>query len=237
MTTVSDIVTRVQRRVIDLPTAVQAEVEELVERAHREIMERHSWEVMERRESRTTTSGDPSLGTIATEYFKEYIPGNPPFWTDSYGHTNFLQISSNESEVRAGFNQSATYGPGAPKVLLHRHQASSDDPSGIEWKVYPVPDGLAQTSDGEYTIQIPYYRYLQFPSSNDWFTDNAGWYITAHATAEAFALNWAENRAAEWLARAEAEFRRLRDLDKRRRVSFVDTMVPYKGANDPKLRL
>lgn len=235
MATIETITQRVQRRVIDRPSAVQAEIPDLVRKAHREFQERHSWDEMERREARTTTAFNPSLGTIGTDQFKEYIPEEKPFWTDDLGETYFLQISFSEADVRAAFNQNPTLDFGQPRVLLHKHSTSGI--SGIEWKVYPNPDGLAVTSTGEYSIQIPYYRYSPFPFESDWVTEKAEWYITFKAASEAFGLDWDLDNELKWNARAEGEFLRLRNLDKRLRTSIVETLVPYHNVFAPKLRL
>jgi hypothetical protein len=238
--TVAAIVERVERRVIDLPSHVQAETETLVEKAYREIQRAHNFDVMERRLGLSTTSGDPSLGTLdeaSASLFKEFDPEQKPFWTDDSGETSFLEIAFSEAQVRAMFNQDASLGVGRPRVLLWRHQAGAEDhPGDIELKVYPVPDGLAQTSDGEYSIQVPYYRYLTFPSTSDWFTNNAEWFIIFAATAEAFLLNQDPQQAAIWQAKADKELREVIRVDKRLKVSPVSVLVPYRGATEPKLR-
>lgn len=223
----------------------------LVEEAHRELQELYSFSVMERRESRKTTAGNPSLGLIdaaasATvggspgERFKEYKSDEPPYWTDDSGTTRFLEISFNEAEVRRAYNQDTTAGIGEPRVLLHRHQASDDYPGGTEWKVYPVPNGAANTSDGEYSILIPFYRYLATPTTSDWFTDNAEPFILAAATSKAFELDWDEAKALYWRQRAYGpawdargimggELKRIVNLDKQHNVSHVHTLIPYAG--------
>lgn len=260
MATLAEIVARVERRVIDLPTAVSAESQTLVEEAHRELQELHNFAVMERRESRRTTLGNPSLGLINAaaassggvtivggspgEFFKDYNHNERPFYTDDFGVTRYLRISMNEGEVRAAFIQDNDLGLGAPQVLLHRHGASlTSEPGAVEWKVYPVPDGLCQTEDGEYPILIPFYRYFAAPATSDWFTANAAEYLVAKATAEAFLLNWDEARYAAWLTKAGTMQRggptgllaRAINRDKQFRISHVDTLAIYPDVNAPRL--
>lgn len=146
------------------------------------------------------------------------------------------------------FNQSTSFGLGPPKVLLHRHQASDDSVEDVEWKVYPIPDGLANTSDGEYTIQIPYYALISDSSTEDWFTNFATEFLVADAAAEAFAMNWDEQRYLFWHNAAygpQWDSRGLLGghlltairLDRQMQLSAVDTMVPYDGARAPRLGL
>lgn len=240
---------------IDLPAAVSAESQQLIEDAHRILQELHSFGVMRRRESRTTTAEDPSLGMIndagggVGSNFKDYIDGEKPFYTDDDGVTRHLQISYNEGEVRRAFSQSTTLGLGPPRVLLHTiADEDTDYPGEAEWKLYPIPDGLANTSTGEYTVQIPYFRYLDAPSTSDWFTVNAELFLLDAATAEAFKLNQDEAKfllyhvsafGPLWDQRGIMGGHLLRAVmnDKRQMTSITDTLVPYGDNNAPKLRL
>lgn len=251
--TVASIVTAVQNRIIDAPSNVSGEIQTLVERAHRQIQELHNFSTMERRESRTTTVGDPSLGTIDAaagegvsgspgDNFKSYKRDEPPFWTDDNGYTRTLEVSFNEVEVRRRFSQDTTLGRGQPQVLLHRHGATyTDEPGAVEWKVYPVPDGLAQTSDGEYSIQIPFWRYANFPASFDWFTAHAEEFLINYATAEAFALLRDPGNYLFWRQKAVGprwdsegvmggDLLRVVRTDKAVKTSAIRTLVPYAGA-------
>lgn len=245
MATLAEIVTRLERRIIDLPTAVAAESQKLVEEAHREIQELHNFQTMEGLRAVSTAVGQSSLGAI-TVNIKDYK--GQPWYTDDLGHTYFLRVTHDGTEVRRGFNQDPDLGLGRPRVLLHRRpEAVGDDTSANFWHVFPIPDGLAITADGEYNIQIPYYSYLA-PTVDDWFTDHAEEFLLASATAEAFALNWDERRYAFWRAKAYGPLYDARNImggdlgraiarDKRFKASHVDTLVPYMDVNTPKLRL
>ena len=235
MATLAAIVTRLERRVIDLPTAVSSESQTLILEAHREIQELHNFQCMAALASFATTSGTADLGTLNAA-FKDYRA--QPFWTDDDGLTRYLRVVMDEGEVRRAFSQDATLGAGRPLVVLHPHPSSvGGEIESATLRVYPVPDGLANTSDGEYTIRIPYWSYLAVPTTNDWFTDNAERYLLANATSRAFELNWDEAKALYWRQIAAEELQRAIHRDKRLQVSHINTIVPYAGVNDPKVRL
>lgn len=222
---------------IDLPSAVSNSITELLQKAHREIQEDSNLDVMERRASVTTTVGDPDLGTFTDNgitQFKEY--GSLPFWTDQDGTTRFLKVMFDEGEARRAYNVDTTLGQGEPKVLVHVHAASVDWPDDLSWKVYPIPNGIANTSDGEYSIQVPYYRYLPYPSTNDFITDEGDRWMEYRATAMAFEINWDEARAQYWNRKAEEARLRLVTRDSRMRLSQVQSLVPYAGRNARRTR-
>lgn len=249
MVTVTELVTRLQRRVIDLPSAVQAEAQTLVLEAHREIQELHNFKVQEGLATKVTTVGNQDLGTIGLGRFKDYRTGAEPFWTDDRGYTRFLRVSHDEDEVRRQYIQIYPDGQGPPEVLLHRApQAVGEAVSLHHWFVFPIPDGLAVTATGEYTIRIPYWSYLLAPTTSDWLTDNATQFILNAATSNAFALNWDEARYQFWRARAYGPFydsqgviggdlKRAISRDKQFMVSHVETLVAYPGSSSVKLGL
>lgn len=247
MATLAEIVTRLERRVIDLPAAVSAESQQLVTDAHRKLQELHNFKTMEAVVSASTTAESASLSTAPPANFKEYR--GQPWWTDDDGYTGFLSVAHSDEEVRRAFNQDTSLGQGRPRVLLHPAASSPGaEIEGYVWRVYPVPDGLAQTSDGEYPIQVPYWSYLSAPSTNDWFTDNAELFLLADATAEAFLLDWDEAKYLLWRQRAYGplwdargimggELLRAVKLNARLYTSGVETLVPYAGVRDGKVRL
>lgn len=234
MTTLSEIVTRVQRRVIDLPSAVQTEVQTLVLEAHRYLQEQHNFKTQEAVASRTTTLNNPSLGLLPA-LFKGYR--GLPWYTDDLGvNYAFSAVTHSEEDIRRGFHTDPNLNVGRPSVLLHKAPTTPGDAAAAQaWEVYPVPDGLAQTTTGEYAVRVPYWSYLAAPASSDWFTDNATEYLLTKATAEAFLLNWDEGKYAVWLQKAGGELARVINRDKVFRLSNVDVLVPYPGGRAPKL--
>lgn len=247
MVTVATIVDEVRANVIDLPQAVTSRVQTFVERAHRQIQEEHNFKAMESLLTAPTTAGDPELGAIPVGRFKDYH--GDPFWTDDLGYTGFLKVTHSEDEVRRRFGQDVVRDIGRPKVLLHRRpEAVGDDISLHHWRVFPIPDGLAQTSDGEYPIRVPYWSYLAVPTTSDWFTDNATEFLVEAATARAFRMNWDEARATYWYTQAYGDLWLARGIiggsilrainrDKRFMASSTDTIAPYSGAEVAGLRL
>lgn len=224
MATVDAIIARVERRVIDLPTAVSTEVSDLVEKAHRELQDRHNFRIMRAVSASLPTTVDTSTLAAIPSDFKSYR--GRPYYTDDLGDTFRLWISQDKEEVLSAFSIAAT-DIGDPRVLLETEDET--------WEVYPIADGLANTTDGEYPIVVPYWKYLTFPSSTDWFTVNADWFLTFWATAEAFMVDWDEQHAAVWFSRAENEYRKLLKVDARRRAGHVETMVPHKDVYDTRM--
>jgi hypothetical protein len=155
-----------------------------------------------------------------------------------------MTVVTSEEQVRRAFNVDPNRDVGMPQVLLHRVLTAVGDPIDDQvWEVYPIPDGLANTSNGEYTIRVPYWSYLPVPTTSDWFTDNATEYLVAKATAEAFLLNWDEPRYVAWLTKAGTMQRggatgllgRVINRDKQFRLSNVDTIAIYPDVFMPRL--
>lgn len=215
----------------------------MVEDAHRELQDLHNFKCSEAVATKTTTLNTASIGTIPSD-FKDYR--GRPWHTDDLGvNRHLLSVTHSEEEVRRQYNSDTNRDTGEPKLLLHKAPTTPGDAiSSHIWEVYPIPDGLAQTSNGEYTIKIPYWAYLAFPSTSDWFTLNADEYLVAKATAEAFLLNWDEARYAAWLAKAgtiqaglgpTGILARVISRDKHFRLSNVDTLAFYPDARQPRV--
>jgi hypothetical protein len=239
MATVAQIVSRVEGNVIDLPSNVSSRVQDFIEKAHRELQDLINFKVMQKEATLSTTVDDHDLGTIPSD-FKEYR--DRPYHTDDNGISYSMSVLNSREAVLAAIS-SGPSDTGPPMVLLDEEPAGSETKT---WEVYPLPDGLAITSDGEYQVKIPYYAYLSFPSTSDWFTNNADAFLESAATSEAFLRNWDEGRYSVWRAKAYGPLwdqRRIRggdfltafQKDARLRVSNVDTLVPYAGARAPRL--
>src|SRR5690606_23628102 len=84
MATFSELQTRVQRRVIDLPAAVQAEVPTLINEAMKQLQRRHNFKVMEKVASFTTVAGTQVLGAVPSDW-KEWR--DFPFYTEELGRS------------------------------------------------------------------------------------------------------------------------------------------------------
>lgn len=232
MATFQDLQTRVQRRVIDLPQAVRDEVPDLINQAIRSIQKKHDFKVMEEELTLVTVIGSQTLGNVP-ELWKSLR--DQAYRTEALGRVFPLSLSNTSRAPREVW---ATEDEGAPTVLWETSPLSVEGER--QFMVWPIPDGNSDWDDGEYRVTIPYWRYvphLTLPTSTNWFTNNAEMYIINQATAEAFALDWDEERMAVWAQKAAAEQHEVISTDKKFRLAGVDTMVPHwRGARTPNLR-
>ncbi len=235
MATFGSLQTRVQTRVIDLPTAVLTEVPDLINDAMRRIQERHNFKVMETLLGPSLTTAASTVLVAVPANFKELR--NHPYEIRNTGSVHKLITAANRTEALAEYHNDPAKDIGAPQVLIEGEP--SDDAGTRNFEVYPFPDGASDYSDGEYRVFIPYWRYVTALSSaadTNWFTVNAELYLLADATAAAFMLDWDEERSLFWTDKANKRFNDTLNLDKRFRLAGVDTMVIHKGVHGPKLR-
>ncbi len=231
MATYSEIQTRVNRYVIDLPTAVTAEIPTLVNEAIKKAERRHNFRAMEARTTLTTAENTQTLGTIAR--FKE--KRSRPWLRDGQAGelgTSLIDWERSLEDTLKTFPYDAvsTNTGGAPE-LLHIDEVDEDDLATI-W-VFPMPDANSQWDNGLYRVVIPYWEYLADLSADgddDWFTNHGEEYVYKKAVAGAFWANWDEQRAAVWDARAELEYLELVREDRRARLARGLTMVPRRGS-------
>lgn len=235
MTDFITIQTRVTRRVIDLPAAVAAEVPTLVNEAIKELQEGHNFKVMEAATAQLlTTAGTHALAAVPPDY-KE--ARGKPYEVLFDGSTRDMIHAANIQSVLDVFTLNDLNDIGAPEVIL------DPEPEDIEnvrsFEVYPFPDSNSDWGDGEYRVVIPYWKFLPDlvnDGDTNWFTSNAEKWITFRATAEAFVLDWDEERSIFWDARATAERIKVTNRDKLFRLGGVGTLTPHKDVNTPKLR-
>lgn len=233
MATYDKLQSRVENRVIDLPSAVSTEVPILINKVLRDLQEDHVFKVMETETGQMqTTANNHTLASVPSD-LRSYR--GKPYYIDNNGETYSLEITSSRQAIHDRFGVDTTIHTGSPEALL---DPEPDDTGSRSWEVYPAPDGNSTYSNGEYRIVVPYYRYLPDLSGGadeNWFTNNAEWYIIYQATAEAFFMNWDEQRGQIWQALATQELQRVRERDKLFRYSHSDTMVPKFGARGPDL--
>lgn len=228
MGTFATIKTRVQRRVIDLPAAVQAEVPDLVNMAMKTLQTKHNFKVMEKTSIFLTTSGSYILTSL------------PSDWKEWNGHPILLNpFSSGDKLVWSdGVDGTLrTFSPidiGRPEVL---RVAEMDDAGTANIEVLPLPDTSSDWVDGNYHVMLPYWRYLPALSAdgdNNWLTNNGEEFIVNQAVAEGFLMDWNYQDAAVWEARANKYFKEVVDRDKMYRLSGVTSLVPHwRGADSP----
>lgn len=235
MATFAEIKTRVERRVIDLPTSVQNEVGTLVNEALRTIQTRHNFKVMEAESGPTVTTEDSHTLLAVPSDFKEYR--KKPYVLRDDGDSYPIQVLHSRGTVIRLFGDEANRDEGEPLVLLDAEP--SDEAGTRNWEVWPYPDGNSDYSDGEYRVVVPYWKYLaalSADSDTNWFTVNAEEWLVNRATSEAFFLDWDEQRGTVWAERANAEFQKVVMRDKHFRMSGVDTLTLHLDVHAPQVR-
>lgn len=243
---------RVQRRVIDLPSAVLAEVPQLVNTALKQLQEGHNFKVMESEFSVYTTVDSHTMAvsvggaawtlpTSPSVNFKEWR-GEPWFTRYQDGSTGPMTWAPSKEALWSAFSEGGATNSdrGYPMVLL---EGVSDDSNVRTISVYPLPDGASDFSDGEYRITVPYYRYLPELSadgSSNWLTlqPSGEEFIVNWAAGEAHGLNWDYEKEAVMKSKAEINRKMVVNADKRFRLSSVREWVPhYRGVHSTKTRV
>lgn len=240
--------TRVSRRVIDLPSAVLAEVPKLVNVALTMLQEKHNFKVMETELSAYTLVNSHSLyatigGTALNvpTNFKEWR-GEPWYLRYQDGSPYPMTMAPSQESIWGAFNNGGAINSdiGFPQAVL---EGVSTDYNVRALLVYPLPDGASDYSDGEYRITLPYYRYLPELSADgdhNWLTDQASGeeFIVHWAAGEAHALNWDFQKYAILTKTADMHMRNLVKADKQYRLSAVREWVPHwRGVHTTKTRL
>ena len=234
--TYSTLQTRVLRRVIDAPAAVQAEVGSLINDAIRSLQRERHFKVMEATTGLlTTTVGARTLSTAAVpSNFKEYR--GKPYYQSYLGQTYDMVVVQQRQAAHDLFGIDVDRDIGYPILLL---DAEPSTVAGARnWEVFPYPDGNSDWSDGEYRVVVPYWKWLPVLSAggdSNWFTDNADDFIIYKATSAAFALDWDEARSSYWEGEANKLKGEIIKRDKLLRLSSFDTLAVHMNVNDPAL--
>lgn len=230
----SQLKTRVYRRVIDLPDAVQVEVPQLINEALRDLQDQHNFKAMEFDVGYNTVVNTRIIGNLPSD-FKEFR--GEPYYVRFLGSVEKITVAGNKSSVFGERGPIDFLTTGAPIAIVVDYPT---DATTTPLKVFPLPDGLSDYANGEYVIVVQYWRYVPaLVNDNDtnWFTQRAEEFIVNKATSEAFALDWDEERMAIWAQKAENERKRVIKADKMMRLSAVETLVPhYHGARQSTLR-
>lgn len=235
MATYTELQERVQHIVIDLPTSVTAQVPTLVKEAIRKLQTKHSFKVCEALIGPSVTVvGTRTLVAIPSNFIKWR---KKPYRIEQNGKVTDLEWAVDRQSVEREYGTAAGGEAvtadlsGNPRVLLVGEPSDELGTQNIE--VYPLPDGDSLYSDGEYRIAIPYYKFLttlSAGSSQNWFTNNAEEWICWSAAAEAFFLNWDEERGTMWMQKAAGQFQDVVLRDKHLRLSQVTELVPQPDA-------
>lgn len=248
--------TRVQNRLIDVRTAVTSEIPAFINKAIRKLEDLHNFHVMESSTTINTTVGVRTLGDMPTD-FKELRPGNG-WYVDETGNTVKVYHRSTLQDILAQYSFNDATEVGDPRAFLlvpidTGGGAPEENGPTFQIQIWPYPDGNSGYtpsggSAGEYPVTIPYWKYLADLTNNsdqNWFTDNAEDFIVNAAVSEGFYMNWDEQRAQLWEDRAYGqawretgklggEALRVINLDKRRRMSATDTLIPRRDVFAPR---
>ena len=189
----------IQRRLIDVPTSVTTEIQQLINSAIRTAEETHNFKVMEASQAYTTTTGSASLGNLPSDWKSRRGEPYLRLGQDGVLGDRAIGYATDRQQIVNWYDVDNTNAYGEPEVLLETATA---------FEVYPVPDANSQWTNGLHRVVVPYWKYLTDLSADantNWFTTTQAGidYIVDKATGEAFLLNWDETRAQLWLARAE----------------------------------
>jgi hypothetical protein len=229
-----DLQNRVKARVIDLPSAVSADVPFLINEAIRSAQRKYNFRAMEGSITMISSVGSlvPTPNTIAN--FKEYKDKGPYILRYLIKAKRELVTTADDAALAAVADINV---PDEPDFLINSVDLAT---SVTSFTLYPYPDNLSDWTDGNYRIVVPYYAYttkLVADNDTNWFVDNMDDYIYREATGQAFALDWDYNSMAVWLQQAEVKFKEAVKADKMNRLGAVDEFVPmWQGANEPQVR-
>ena len=236
MATFADLQTRVNRRVIDLPTAVVAEIPTLINEAIRDAEDAHNFRIMEAEVEYNTllnTRRLPSTGTSVPADWKE--KRSAPWLREGEGGTlgtRPIEWATSKSAIVEVYALDDTVDGGRPAHIL--------EASDTVFEVYPFPDGnsLWTTAPvGEYRVVIPYWKLLPDlvnGTDTNWFTTEMPKYIIDQATAEAFGINWDEAREQIWAGKAAIRLQRGIRVDKRSRLEKNIILTPNVDVHGPR---
>lgn len=230
MATYLELQERVQRRVIDLPTAITTEVPTLVNRAVKKLQEQHNFQVMQAKADFTTVVSTRELGAVPSN-FKEYrVTDGPPAYLTQFSGTIlpvFVVPKTAALYTYPGDEE------GTPVYLAE--QEPLDEDLTRDWEIYPMSDGGSDYGDGEYRITVPYWKFLtelSADSDSNWLTNNADDWIVYEATGNAFMLDWDEQHAAGFKAMAKQEWQDILRRDKMAVLSKLVSIMPHQGVRD-----
>jgi hypothetical protein len=229
--TFAELQTRVERRVIDLPAAVKAEIPTLVNEAVKSVMRKHNFQCMKASISSITTVDEHLLFSTPADW-KEWR--EMPYAIDDFGVNWELGWAASPRAILTVYGYEDR---GRPFWLMQGEE--TDLFGNTQVQVWPLPDGISDYADGEYRVHTPYWKFLPplvNAGDSNWFTNNLELYIVFYATREAFALDWDEERMLVWTQKAQAEFLDAVRADKVAQLSGVDTMVPnWRGYRQPRV--
>ncbi len=225
--TIDAIVTRVERRLIDLPTRITTESITLVNEAIRAACKRHNFHEMKAEVEFTTVNATQKLGNVPAR-FKETrdVPYLREGQNGVLGTREIAALASLQEAIRDFPVDDTNSGGGRPRAILREYD---DDNTQDEFWVFPYPDTSSNWDNGLFRVVIPYWRYpaALTTGQTSFFTDNWEEYLVDAATAAGFSLSWAEERAVPWRTKAEDELRGLMRASKRAKLTRVTHLAAH----------
>lgn len=196
---------RVKDYLIDVPTATSNLVDHWINRAVRAAEDDHNFPHMRETGSFTTSLETRKLADKPSDWKarRDY-----PWLHEGDGGSREILWAPSKSAMIRRFSEDDTSDTGAPRYVLEL-------PDVLE--VYPLADDNSLWDDGDYRVQVPYWARspdLTGNNSENWFTKNAEDYLIFFATAEGLIFNREEERAAVYVGKANAEFSRLKRVEK-----------------------
>ena len=244
MATFSELQTRVQHAIIDLPASTVAQVPVFVNSALKTLQRKHNFKAMEAETAVLNTTLATRVLAAVPANFKE-LRGLPYMITQLGSVIELLNPANRVAIIRElgdnrGGEASVTVLSGEPQAVLLSEP--TDDLGTQNFEVYPLPDAnsLYVTSPaGQYRIVVPYWKFfpiLTGASDQNWLTVNADEYIVQQAASDGFFDDHDEERGTLWKQRAAEQWKDVLLRDKYFRLAGVRELVPSSDAAGSRLR-
>jgi hypothetical protein len=211
---------RVADYLIDVPTKTSSLLGAWINRAQKVAEDRHNFRHME---------GEVAAVTVQDQRF---LVARPDGWKGIREAPYHLREDGTSKEMawvpegtlaRRLFSPEGDLSDGAPRYL-------QDTKEGL--LVWPFPDGNSDYLDREYRIRVPFWGYtdhLAADTDENWWTEEAEWYLTFYAAGEGLLFNRDREEATIMFERANGEYQRLVSLDKSTRRNQPRQLVPRVG--------
>lgn len=225
MSTFAELKTQFEVWMIDNNTQLTGETANLIKKGHREVQKRHNFKVMEATSSAySVTSLTRKLTTVPSDWKEKRAR---PWVTDTNGNTKLIDWIPSEEQAVLLYDDNTTSDIGEPEYLLEVATSAGSTLNDIH--VYPYPSSAVTD-----TITIPYWRYLpelSGDSDTDFITQNLEWVVLFHALSIGFRLNQDNEQATTYAVMAEAEFKKERNLDKKKKFGRSGVLRPRTGVH------
>lgn len=194
---------RVKDIIIDETDIVANNAGQYVNDAIREFQERMNVDDMRAKVEIVTDVGaaDPQiLGVFDTVLPSFKGPRETPYIMHGDGVEEPMVFARSGDLIRNNFDTASSTDIGAPQALYKDEDANL--------LVFPLPDGNSLNGDGEYRINIPYWKYLPelTGSQSNFFIDRMKNAVTYKAAAMGFYDNDYQNMGDRMEVRSENQF-------------------------------